>query len=114
MKFYTFTQNNSGGSFVNDTQSGLGHFTIIEAENAKQANIIAQSIGIYFDGCDKDLDCSCCGDRWYEVDENDGYDEPKIYYKKASEHYDMFNAGCYIHYQNGKIESIDTYKNKEK
>lgn len=58
--FYTFAQNNSGGSFV-----------------------IAESIGIYFDGVECDLDCECCGDRWSRYcDEND---EPLINGQAISE-----------------------------
>ena len=69
--FYTFSQNNSGGSF--DIDHMLAHFVIIEADTAEEANTIAESVGIYFNGCDEGMDCDCCGDRWYsQWDDKDG------------------------------------------
>lgn len=65
MGFYEFTQNNTGGVFeINDK---VCHRLFIEANSADEANEIAKGLGVYFDGCSKGLDCSCCGDRWYEV-----------------------------------------------
>ena len=60
--FYTYSQNNSGGSFVNDDK--VCHYVIVEADNSKDANDIAEYNGIYFNGCDDDIDCPCCGARW--------------------------------------------------
>jgi hypothetical protein len=77
--FFHFSQNNSGGSFVYDYERGLTHQVVIEADNAKQANLQAELIGIYFDGCAKDRDCNCCGDRWYPQYSNDGTPEPTVY-----------------------------------
>lgn len=66
-KFFEYRQNNSGGGFnVNDTLTVL---VIVEAKDQKQAIQIGESLGIYFNGCDKGMDCPCCGDRWYEPDE---------------------------------------------
>ena len=70
--FYKFSQNNTGGSFEVDDK--LCHRLFIEAENAKTANKKAKELGAYFNGCYKGLDCDCCGDRWYKVDENDKID----------------------------------------
>jgi hypothetical protein len=68
-KFYEITQNNSGGSFaVNDK---LCHRLFIEAKSEKEATRIAEDLGCYWDGVDKGIDCECCGDRWYGVDEVD-------------------------------------------
>ena len=60
--FFEYSQNNSGGSFK-ISESVTTH-VVIEAHDADHANRIAEEIGIYFDGCDKGMDCSCCGDRW--------------------------------------------------
>jgi hypothetical protein len=69
MKFYKFRQNNSGGSFdVNDT---LASHVYLEADDAEHANFLAERKGIYFNGVDSDIDCSCCGDRWYSADESE-------------------------------------------
>lgn len=61
--FYHYGQNNSGGSHI--VNNKVAKNVYIEAENVEQANEIALSIGIYFDGCSKGMDCSCCGDRWH-------------------------------------------------
>jgi hypothetical protein len=82
-KFYRFHQNNSGGSWIeNDNVSMTVH---IEANSASEANDIAKTKGIYFDGVSDDIDCGCCGDRWYPADEIDGHD--KVY---TSEYDDMW------------------------
>ena len=83
--FYTFTQNNSGGVFYG------AKFVIIEADSHKQANQIAEENDVYFDGVSRQLDCECCGDRWYPVDEYDGHSEPMIYGKPAEEFNDFFD-----------------------
>jgi hypothetical protein len=75
MKFFHFSQNNSGGSFT-----GPAKHVVVEAENASDANDRAESVGVYFNGCNEGLDCSCCGDRWYRqwLDEA-GDDVPMVY-----------------------------------
>lgn len=67
MKFYRFRQNNSGGSFDIDDESGIGPVVWIEADNFKHANARAINLGIYFDGVKQGRDCDCCGDRWHEM-----------------------------------------------
>lgn len=71
--FYSFRQNNSGGSFHGPEE------IIVEAVNAATANDLASRFGIYFDGCDNGRDCSCCGDRWYETSDRDGTTVPSHY-----------------------------------
>lgn len=66
-KFFDFSQNNSGGSFVFDEQRGITHFVIVEAMDADHANSVAENIGLYFNGCESGNDCDCCGDRWSEA-----------------------------------------------
>ena len=78
-KFYSFRQNNTGGSFEIDTDSGITVYVIIEAGSADEANRIAESKGIYFNGCDTGSDCECCGDRWYKVGEYDSKEFPHSY-----------------------------------
>lgn len=62
-KFFCYRQNNSGGSFVVDDNVTVNVY--IQANSMDEANNIAESIGIYFNGCEMGRDCSCCGDRWY-------------------------------------------------
>jgi hypothetical protein len=62
-KFYEFSQNNTGGSFV--TNSQVCHRLLIEAASEAEAELKAESMGVYFNGVDEGMDCPCCGDRWY-------------------------------------------------
>ena len=57
-KYYVFSQNNSGGTFIEPAKN-----VIIKASSAEEANNIAQSHGIYFDD-NYEQDCECCGVRW--------------------------------------------------
>lgn len=98
-KFFTFNQNNSGGSFDIDLNFGISQYVIIEAENASQANEIALGIGLYFYGCSSGNDCPCCGDRWYEVDDSDGTEFPSIYGEIVVVS-DLFNERYSIHFLN--------------
>lgn len=61
--FFQYHQNNSGGSFIVNDE--VTYDVIIEAASAAEADSKAETIGIYFDGVDKSIDCDCCGDRWY-------------------------------------------------
>ena len=74
-KFYTFTQNNSGGSF---REPAL--YVIIEAYSKDSADCLATQHGVYFDGCDSGEDCDCCGDRWCRLFGGEkGNDKPSVY-----------------------------------
>ena len=87
-KFYTFTQNNSGGSFTLDEADGITHFVIVEAHSADEANSKAIGLGLYFDGSG---DCPCCGDRWSEQwDDSDGHPTPQIYGEDAEAYVTSF------------------------
>lgn len=105
-KFYTFSQNNSGGHFRNDEEKGIGEYVIIEAISHTHANGLAEDLGIYFDGCQYGSDCPCCGDRWYSVRENDGYDVPSIYGTPVEEtKTSWYREKAYVHYLDGTIET---------
>jgi hypothetical protein len=74
--FYSFDQNNSGGSYKYDERSGISVTVIVEATSWMHANAIAQSIGLYFDGSG---DCvECCGYRWSEQ-----WDAPGLTFEEA-------------------------------
>ena len=105
MPFYTYNQNNSGGRYQLDEYSGIAEYVIIEANNAKQANAIATSIGIYFNGVEEGNDCSCCGDRWYTAEEYDATEIPSIYSDPVETHKGMFSSySSAVHYLNGEIK----------
>lgn len=77
-KFYNFSQNNSGGNFIDDNTISVN--VLIEALDYKDANDRAENKGIYFNGCEDDRDCPCCGDRWC----------PKSPYSEKINTYDTF------------------------
>lgn len=73
LKWFEYSQNNSGGSFQHSASLGIGYRVWIQATSAEDADRRAQEIGLYFDGYG---DCSCCGDRWTEKSGwDDGQDE---------------------------------------
>jgi hypothetical protein len=97
-KFYEYRQNNSGGSFDIDDAAGIGVIVWIEATDDRHADSRAESIGIYFNGVDDEMDCECCGDRWSEAWWRDGEDKPLIDF--------MWHDTIYVHYMDGTIERI--------
>lgn len=72
--FYLYDQNNSGGSF--EVDDDVAHRVIIEAVSAAKANKKAKSVGIYFNGVEKGIDCECCGDRWSSASESNATPHP--------------------------------------
>lgn len=76
-QIYYFRQNNSGGRYHYDSQ--VTEKIFIEAASSDEANKIAESIGIYFDGVSSDNDCSCCGDRWSRASYDDTIDDEYKY-----------------------------------
>jgi hypothetical protein len=109
--FYTFTQNNSAGYFVINDR--VCHFVIIEADTAEQANDKAEDIGIYFNGVRAEIDCSCCGDRWYsQRHEDDGEETPTISGGQPSEYSDSFakvnEVYCRVYYKDGIVKEYRT------
>lgn len=110
MKFFHFRQNNSGGSFDIDETRGLTVNVIIEATDAAHANALAETKGIYFNGCDTGMDCKCCGDRWYPAWGDDGEDEPSVYntpvkdYTPGKMRWTPEGRDVAVHYYDGRIE----------
>lgn len=108
MAFFHFSQNNSGGSFDLNEESGITHHVIIEAENSSKANqIMGELINDCWEGGDGGY-CSCCGERWHEqYSGDDGTDEPMVYNLKPEDHEDFFmekGKSVCIHYADGKKE----------
>lgn len=101
-KFYKFSQNNSGGSFDINDEKGIGPIVIIEALNVDDANNRAERIGIYFNGIENGLDCSCCGSRWSEVWDDDGTDGCEINFKYDFNWYNV----VYVHHLDSSIDKI--------
>lgn len=101
-KYYHFHQNNSGGSFVTDIPNGLGINMFIEAGSAKEANVRAESVGIYFNGVAEDRDCECCGDRWSPAWEDSPEELPTDgYYTKLA----------FVHFKDGTFKLLEEVVN---
>lgn len=104
--FFTYNQNNSGGSFVYDEKAGITHYVIVEALSHEEANEKAKEIGLYFDGSG---DCACCGNRWHEAWLADGDEAPKVYGCPAESDEVtkptkwMKGYEVFIHYADGRI-----------
>lgn len=117
MRWYEYTQNNSGGGF--EVTENLAHRLFIEAEGGEEADLKAQRLGVYFDGCDEGVDCPCCGDRWYHgqevkypLDYGDGlvFNSVESHAQFLADRYGWTSPDAYIHYANGKSSAI--YKSK--
>ena len=76
LRWWHYRQNNSGGSFT-----GPAINVYVQAETRKQANKLAKEQGLYWHGCQKGKDCSCCGDRWTkkEKDWDTCTEDPRYY-----------------------------------
>lgn len=117
--FYTYVQNNSYGVF--DVNDNVKHYVIIEADSAKEADEKAESIGLYFDGVKKDIDCPCCGDRWDKADDPDfginGKKKPEIWGRSVLEYFKengkFLKEEAIVYYKDGKVEVFST-KAKDK
>ena len=73
MSYFKFRQNNSFGVYRGTP------LVFVQADNAADANDIAQDHGIYFNGVADGLDCDCCGDRWFPDSDDDAQDQPSSY-----------------------------------
>jgi hypothetical protein len=106
--WYTYIQNNSGGSFI--VNDHIGHYVLIEADSTYAANRIAEDIGIYFDGCDSGRDCDCCGDRWTsQLDMESVEEQPKIWEESAYTYRPTIwdkRSVIYLYHKNGRRERI--------
>lgn len=94
-KFFTVSQNNSGGYFIDNED--VGHYVIIEAQNVKEAerkiSEITEDYSEY---------CECCGERWFAWwDDKDGKDEPMIYSTPVAEYRDMWGGSAIVYYYDG-------------
>ena len=101
--FFTFRQNNSGGYFKGPK------YVCVEASSAAEANIRAVDTGIvYFNGVRSRKDCECCGNRWYEVFEENGTVAPSEYGEPLAtvagdDHYMIVYADGRVEEKGGRV-----------
>lgn len=101
IKWYSYSQNNSGGSFIEN--ENICEWMLIEANTADEANQIMTDIVDSNDAWDY---CPCCGERWdINMDESDGHDVPSIWEEPISEVLaDSFRSRAILYYLDGKKE----------
>jgi hypothetical protein len=106
-KFYTFSQNNSGGYFVTDKEAGVCEHVIIEAPSHSSAHSKLLLIGEKVNGFDDY--CSCCGERWSSWGrDEEGTASPEIYGTKIeNKKKEMFLKNCSVHYADGTFKWVD-------
>lgn len=112
--FYSISQNNSGGSFIQD--DNVDQIVIIEADTAKEAEEYLDDL-VNMNGYN-DNSCPCCGDNFYVgFYEGDASDHPKTPYGEDlivsklegfSAYYSRFAV---IHYKNGQKKRYDRLEN---
>ena len=106
-KFFTFRQNNSGGSFDYKESKGIVQYVVVQAVDAAHANARAEAAGLYFNGCDYGVDCPCCGDRWCAVEDDDANTQPEVDGRPLDELQPYRSEHRYaaaVHYLDGRIE----------
>lgn len=77
--YYLFRQGRNRGHY--DITENVAPMVVVQEHDPIKANFTALTKGIYFDGIDKGIDCSCCEDRWVPLKTKDkGYPMPSIGY----------------------------------
>lgn len=109
-RFFCYRQNNSGGSFHRSEDYDV--VTIVPGTSSEDADRRAEELGIYFDGCSSDRDCSCCGDRWSRSYE-DGDEEPLVYGQTPEAYVaGQFSRPVIIHYPDGSRRRVELVEPK--
>ncbi|WP_406867242.1 hypothetical protein [Paraburkholderia fungorum] len=100
LKWFRFSQNNSGGHFVVD--ENVCEEVFVQARSADEAIAKAETF------CDNSDSCPCCGDRWsFRVDEDDIGDEPTLYGELLSSmKKDYFRKQAKLHHFDGRVETF--------
>lgn len=107
MKFYEWSQNNSGGCFTVD--DNVSNRVIVEAESYDTAEEKMFSFGMYYNGVSDGTDCGCCGDRWYTGDEVELKEFATVeeYAQHITNRYGWFDENdCIIHYADGSKKTF--------
>jgi hypothetical protein len=101
-RFWTVSQNNSGGEFHANPKHGIGYALCVEATDEQHAARRMQQITADA-GYDQSDDCPCCGDRWsFDYFMDAGTETPELYGKPLC---GKWRLPSYVHYLDGRIES---------
>ena len=99
VKWYHFSQNNSGGHWEIDANVAPDIF--IQAASAKEA------INKATEFCDNSNSCECCGDRWYLYGGVEGFEVPTSYGKPYVEQEAGYGrTEARAHHYDGRIETL--------
>lgn len=103
-KFFTFSQNNSGGYFVSNDEYGVGSWMIIEAQNEDEAIAIRDRIGENVSGFHSY--CPCCGERWSDYVYDINSEIPVIYGVPVEQYKGKLwdDEIAFVHYYDGQIK----------
>lgn len=98
-KFWTKTQNNSGGIFDHDAENGIGYAICVEATDKKHA---AQRLEEIIESYPASYDCPCCDSRWPTYIWEDGSETPERYGRPLT---GGSGIPSYVHFLDGRIEA---------
>lgn len=102
LKWYEFSQNNSGGYFI-QTDS-LCEYVLIEAISYEDAKTKLTNL---VDSDNAWGYCECCGERWCLWGEEDGTDSPTIWGESIYTLSTSYGREqCILHHYEGKIERV--------
>jgi len=105
MAFFTFSQNNPGGSFWLDHKLGIGGYVIVEAPDEEAAmDYCRNRLDMLFYG----NECECCGSRWGGPCDEGA--EPVIYGEPITDWVPSdikadpeYGYSGYVHYADGRV-----------
>lgn len=100
-KFYTFSQNNSGGYFIENDD--VATYLIIEAQSEEEAVSKMQNITAEYSDF-----CICCGERWSDYAIDSGTEKPLVFGKdvKKDNPVRSDSSSTIIHYYDGTKEKL--------
>ena len=108
LKFFDYRQNNSGGLWTSPYLVVLA-----QASSAKEADDrVERDAGVYFDGCQQDIDCPCCGDRWSRA-WGEGSAQPEIYGEPAEKFMPYDGMKVLVLYADGRREEFPSASSLE-
>lgn len=100
LKWFHFSQSNSGGYFI--VNEVVAEAVYIQAESAEQASARAEVIFAPYSEF-----CECCGERWPTTAWEGGFDVPTRYDTPATEIVaDLFRKQARLHHLDGNIETL--------